>query len=440
MYGHLLRGVQRLLPLLLVPVLGVSSEPAKLADPLTLPIALQYADKPGQFDLLDADERLQQALAESDAALSDNDLRVNVAGRLRRVGVSPLGDPAEDNDSLVSLFVTKPLYDFGKTDSVETLSALTIELRELEKKYLVEQRELRITQKFFDVLNADNEYLRHNEDLAIGFIDWDRARERQELGLSSTLEVLEKQVAYERIRQNRYRAENLQRMTRVMLVEELGFPGQPPSEVAPPELRASGDIGDDVERMVKQAFKHSLLLQIQQKKVDIALQAIEVAGNTSGPSLEAELEISEYTKDGPNRDDWRASIYFDIPLYDGSRESSAMRIARARYNQALADLERTRSAIRVEVLKLWQEIRQNSLRLEGELVNQSFRDLALDRARTEYQLEFKADLGDSMVEYSNSRMLTYQARYALEMSWIKMEKLLGREFLEALTESGGSNG
>jgi outer membrane protein TolC len=182
------------------------------------------------------------------------------------------------------------------------------------------------------------------------------------------------------------------------------------------------------------------LLKVQQKRVDIAMQAIEVASHTSAPSLEAELEFSEYAKDGPNRDDWRASIYFDVPLYDGSRESSAVRIARARYNQALADLQKTRSALRVEVLRLWQEIRQNSLRLEGELVNQGFRDLALDRARTEYQLEFKADLGDSMVEYSNSRMLAYQARYALEMSWIKLEKLLGKEFLNELTKPGGGNG
>jgi outer membrane protein TolC len=432
--------IQRMLPLMLVPALGIAAEPQKLADPLTLPVALEYAGKAEQFDMLSASERLQQALAESLSATSDNDMRINVSGRLRRIGVSELGDPTQENDSLISLFVTKPLYDFGKTDGIEALSELSVELRELEQQYLVEQRQMRITQKFFDVLNADNEYLRHNEDLAIGFIDWDRARERLELGLSSTLEVLEKQAAYERIRQNRLRAENLQRMTRVLLVEELGFPGQPPSEVAVPELRASGTIGDDVERMVKQAFKHSLLMKIQQKKVDIAMQAIEVASHTSGPTLEAELEISDYAKDGPNRDDWRASIYFDIPLYDGSRETSAIRIARARYNQALAELEKVRSAIRIEVLKLWQEIRQNSLRLEGELVNQSYRDLALDRARTEYQLEFKADLGDSMVEYSNSRMLAYQARYALEMSWVKLEKLLGEEFLKELAKTGGGNG
>ncbi len=424
--------------LVLLPMLSPASEPLTLADPLTLEIALRYADRAEQYQVQSAEERLQQALADVTRSRSDTDLSVNFSGQLRRVGVSEVGDPDQEDDSVYSLFVRKSLYDFGRSRDNESLAAMTVELRQLEKAYLIEQRELSITQKYFDVLNADNEYLRHNEDLAIGFIEWDRARERQELGLASQLEVIEKQAAYEIIRQNRYNSENLQRMTRVILAEELGFPGQPPSEVAVPELMGVTEISDDVDKMVQQAFKHSLLLRIQQKKLDIAMQAIDVAGNTVGPTLDAELEVSDYAREGLTRDDWRASIYFDVPLYAGSRESSQVQIAQARYREALAGLERARAEMRIEVLRLWQAVRQSSLKLAGELVNQEFRDMALDRARTEYQLEFKADLGDSMVEYSNSRMLGYRARFDLEMAWRKLEKLLGEEFVARL--KGVNNG
>lgn len=426
--------------LLLQPVICQAQQSATLADPLSLEVALQYADKTDQYQIQSAEERLQQAIAEASLVSSDNDIRVNLSGRLRHVVASELGDEDGDDDSLVSLFVRKSLYDFGKSHDEDSLTAQTVELRQLEKAYLIEQRELAIMQRYFDVLNADNEYLRHNEDLAIGFIDWDRARERQQLGLASELEVKQRQAEYEIIRQNRYNSENLQRMTRVLLAEELGFPGQPPSEVSVPELRGDAKVSDDVDQLVEQAFRHSLLMKIQHKKLDIAMQEIELARHTTGPTLEAELEVSEYARDGATRDDMRATIYFDVPLYSGKAESSALKLARARHRQALADMQKSRSEMRITVLKLWQEIQQNGLRLAGELVNQEYRDMALDRSRTEYQLEFKADLGDSMVEYSNSRMLAYQARFALEMAWRKLEKLLGSEYIDKMRELKVNNG
>jgi outer membrane protein TolC len=427
--------------ILLCPLAVFAQVPASLAEPLTLEAALQFADKSDQYQIQSAEEDLQQALSEVDSTHSVNDVHINLSGRLRKVGVNELGDQSEDNDSVVSLFVRKPLYDFGKTESFSTLAQLNVDLQRLQKAYLIEQRQISISQRYFDVLNADNEYLRNNEELAIGFIRFDRARENEQRGLGSDLRVKELQAAYEVIRQNRYRSENLQRLTRVLLADELGFPGQPPSEVAVPELLARTEISDDVEALVAQAFRNSLNIRIQQKKLDIAQQAIRAARFTSAPQLDAELEVSEYERAGSTRDDdWRATLYFDFPLYAGSKEKSAIDIATAKYRQALADMQRVRSQIRIDVLTLWQAIRQNSLRLGGELIDQEFRDMVLDRSRTEYQLEFKADLGDAMVDYSDSRMKIYQARFALEMAWIKLEKLLGRVYLDTLQKTENNNG
>jgi outer membrane protein TolC len=251
--------------------------------------------------------------------------------------------------------------------------------------------------------------------------------------LTSELEVLQQQSNYEVIRQNLYNSENMQRLTRVMLAEELGFPDQPPSELSVPELESSTQIKDDVEALVEQAFKHSLLMKIRYKELAMAIQRMNIAGDTIGPRLDAELEFSDYAREGATRDDWRASIYFEVPLYSGNREQSLVNLANAQHRQALAELQKTRSEIRITVLKLWQDIKQNSLRLAGELINQDYRDMYLDKSRAEYDLEFKTNLGDAMVQFSTSRMKGYQARFALEMAWRKLEKLLGKEFLETIT-------
>ncbi len=403
-----------------------------LPQPLTLTAALKYVDNADQYEIQQAEENLKRALAEAGQMQAVDDLSINLSGHLRKVGPSELGDPDEDNDSKVSLYVRKPLYDFGKSRAADEQAQLKVELRKLERDYLIEQRELSITQKYFDVLNSDNDYLRHNENMAIGFISYDRARENRELGLTSELEVLEKQSAYEVIRQNLYSSENMQRLTRVMLAEALGFPDQPPSELSVPELETATQIKDDVDAMVEQAFKHSLLMKIRQKELAMAIQKMNTASDAIGPHLDAELEVSDYAREGSTRDDWRASIYFEVPLYSGNRERSLIDIATAEHRQALAALQKTRSEIRITVLKLWQAIKQNSVRLAGEIVNQEYRDMYLDKSRAEYELEFKSDLGDSMVQFSTSRMQAYQARFALEMAWRKLEKLVGKEFLETI--------
>lgn len=436
--GHL---IPVLISLFLFQVEAVySDESISLPEPLTLDAALQQTGNVGQYQIIAAQEGLKQALAEAGLSSAENDVSVNLSGRLRAVGVSELGDEDEDNDSKVSLFVRKPLYDFGKTAEKDQLATLNIELKRLELAYLMEQRELLIVEKYLAVLNADNQYLRDNEDLAIGFIRFDRARENQELGLASEIEVKELQAKYEVIRQNRSNSENLQRLTRILLAEELGFPENPPSEVAVPDLLAKSRITDEVDVLVEQAFKHSLLMKIQLKKLELSRQAITTAEQTISPSFDAELEISEYSREGATRDDWRATLYFDFPLYTGSREEAAVDRANAQHRQALSDMQKLRSELRIEVLQLWQAIRQNSLRLDGELVNQEYRDMYLDKSRAEYELEFKTDLGDAMVQFSNSRKQVYQARFDLELAWRKLEKLVGKDFLNTLQSQGVNNG
>ncbi len=414
------------------------AQTAALPEPLTLEAALQLADYSTHYQLQLADQALQQTIAEAEQSDSVNDLNISLNGRLRAIQRS--GSPDPENDSAIKLFVRKPLYDFGKTASTEELSALRVELKRLERQYLIEQRKLSIRQKYYDVLNADNQYLRDNEELAIGYIRYDRTRENQQLGLASELEVMKTRAAYERIRQNRYNSENMQRLTRLLLAEELGFADSPPSELALPKLDSSAKLGDDTDALVAQAMQHSLRLKIEQKKLQIARQQIELARHTTGATLDAELELADYVRESAFRDDWRASIYLEVPLYSGSVERSAIKRASARYQQQLAAMQRTQSEIRIQVLQLWQAIRQNGLKLQGEEIGQEYQDMILDRSRAEYELEFKTDLGNSMVQYSESRRKTWQARLALDISWSQLEMLLGKAFIDKIKQQKSNDG
>ena len=84
---------------------------------------------------------------------------------------------------------------------------------------------------------------------------------------------------------------------------------------------------------------------------------------------------------------------------------------------------------------LWQQLQQLQLEMQGRVVEQDYRDRYLDRSRAEYELEFKTDLGDSMVLYSRSNSERLRAVYAFELAYQRLSALVGIEYLQALAPS-----
>jgi hypothetical protein len=63
--------------------------------------------------------------------------------------------------------------------------------------------------------------------------------------------------------------------------------------------------------------------------------------------------------------------------------------------------------------------RENSVQID-------YRDLYLDRSRTLYELEVKADLGDAMTNQTTARLAQMETNYQLLMSWAVLEALQGK--------------
>ena len=62
--------------------------------------------------------------------------------------------------------------------------------------------------------------------------------------------------------------------------------------------------------------------------------------------------------------------------------------------------------------------RENSVQID-------YRDLYLDRSRTLYELEVKADLGDAMTNQTTARLRQMETDYQLLMSWAVLDALQG---------------
>jgi len=400
-----------------------------LPEPLTLQAALDTAANPLHFELVAIDQQLEVVRAEMGIERGNNGFSLDLTGRIREVGLSEEApDDDESSDNAASLVLSKPLYSFGLQDSVENKLALQLQALERQKRLVIEQRRLQIMEKYFAVLNADNEFIAENEALAIGFIRYDNAVQDQELGLIAEIEVLRLQSEYEVIRQRRALTMQQQRLTRAVLAEAMGYPGQLPSDLEVPVIESERWLPDDITALTERALQFSLEAQVVQSNAQAAQAAISIAAATNNPSLELELEASTYERDSRLRDDWRAGLYITIPLYSSS-PAEKIKLARARYNQALASQQQLQSHLRLEVLKLWQRIQQLQLEIEGSVIERDYRDRYLDRSRAEYELEFKTDLGDSMVLYSRSNTERQRALYALEVAYQRLTALVGADFL-----------
>ncbi len=400
-----------------------------LPEPLTLQAALDTAANSTHFDLLAVDQRLQVVKAEMGIEQGNNDFTLDLTGRIREVGLSDEAfEGDESNDSAASLILSKPLYDFGLQDSLENKLELQLRALEYQKRLVIERRRLQIMEKYFAVLNADNNFITENEALAIGFIRYDNALQDQELDLVPEIEVLRLQSAYEVTRQKRSLAAQQQRLTRAILAEAMGYPDQLPSDLEIPVIDTDRGLPDELSALVERALQFSLEAQVVLANTQAAQAGIGIAAATDNPSLGLELEASSYQRESRLRDDWRASLYIEIPLYSSS-PAEKINLAKAHYNQALANQQQLQSHLRLEVLKLWQQIQQLRLELQGKAIEQDYRDRYLDRSRAEYELEFKTDLGDSMVLYSRSNTERLQSLYAFELAYQHLSAMVGADFL-----------
>jgi hypothetical protein len=117
----------------------------------------------------------------------------------------------------------------------------------------VDAQRLEILTRFLDVVLADLSFVRYDEAMAVAYVQYDRANNRQELGQFSELRVAELNAAYQDIRRYRAASEAAQRLTRSLLAEAMDRPDSLPRDLSEPQIPPLPDPLPDVKEVVAQA-------------------------------------------------------------------------------------------------------------------------------------------------------------------------------------------
>lgn len=426
---------------------GVAAHAEPLPQPLSLDYALSLAETMHP-DVLAQQAELALARAKREQAESrlGFDARAVADGRWVEPSTRAGGDVAGDsrftshNDSRFHLILSRRLYDFGQSRAeIAAAGALQdVEARRLDA--LKRRRRLQIMRDYFEVLLADLAFAQADEAMAIEFVRLERIQDRNRLGQRSDVRLADQERRYQQRRLERYRAQARQRTRRARLAETLNRPGELPAELLEPALAGLDRQAPDPELWIDQAMASNPDLLALRAEAEAAREQLRAARYANRPVVSGELRASRYAREFSSRDKYRAGLQLDIPLYTGGRVDAQRAGARARLQGIEARLARARSEIRQALVEAWERIGVLGAQRDQAASELDFRDLDLDRARTLYDMEASADLGDTMAQFSAARLRRAEAEYQLALTWAEVALLTGHPAWDPLASAINGEG
>lgn len=395
---------------------------AAVAEPLTLEAALAAVAAPHPERSI-AESELALARAERLQAASRMDFSLYLDGNLRS-GRRP--DDGWKPDNTARIVARKPLLDFGRSSHSIAAAERDVEAREAALLDTLSARRVDIMARFFDVLLADMQYAADNEFMAVAYVSWDNASDRFEVGDISRPELLRLEADYQDIRERRNASMQRMRNARQKLAHAIGRPAELPSDLAEPALADNRRPLPEFEALVAWVMEKNPRVRALQAQVDAADARVAAVRTERNPMLDMEVTGGSYSRESTTRDDVNAGLVFNIPLYQGRRVDARIARELAQKERSAAELEKLRLDLKDAVLATLQEIEW--LRGSADVAADrqiEYRDWALERARAEYELELKTNLGTSMAETQVAQLRRKRVEYQLALALARLEALSG---------------
>ena len=396
-----------------------------LPEPLSLEAALKFIDySHPDLGLVNSDKLLAEA--ELASVASSNDVNISLNATARWIEPPTVAPDQNNEDHRVSLYVNKNLYDFGRSSA--NLSSAENLLKNKSFLYLnaKQNKYIKVMQRYFDVLLADYDFYRYNEEMAVTYIRYDKLKDKRELGQVSDLEVAEKYAEYQKIFRLRTYSQNQQRIKRSLLAQELNRPDDLPSTLVKPQLEQLKRTLPEVETLQQQAKDNNLLLKSLKASVQAEEQKVTAARSSDNPVLSAQIETHAYEREVASSDAWRAGITLNVPLWTGGRTD-------AKVARQTAELNRAREKLHLNEMKILHRVLELRLKLERLKIQRDemkglveYRELYLDRSRALYELEVQTDLGYSMVQFTAAEKLAIATDFEIALTWTELDALTGK--------------
>lgn len=403
-----------------------AAEPStnSLPEPLTLELALKLVDQQHP-NLRAANAAIDSARAGLQQAESNDDFTASLNAEARWIKPATISPDQQNEDHRLEFSINKTLYDFGRSSAQIDMAGQNVLSQDLQYRNAEQQQYLTIMKRYFDVVLADLQFYRYNEEMAVAYIQYDKIKTRQGLGQTTDIDVAEKEVEYQRIRGLRTQSQNQQRVTRSLLAQALNHPDNLPDTVARPKLDVLSRKLPEVEELQKAALENNPVLGALRAQLQAAKNSMDAARAGNSPTLSGALEAYDYARKTASSDQWRARIILNVPLWSGNRVDAAVARAKADVYKLEADLANQENRLKQRVLELWMKIETLRINHDEMKAAMNYAELTLDKNRALYELEVQADLGDSMVKYSAAERNLVNNDFSIALAFAQLDALSG---------------
>jgi len=398
-----------------------------LPSPLSLPQALSLADS-HHPDLQLADANLAYALSQKQDVGSNNDIDAYV--EIAPYTSNPSTNDKFLGDSYLRFSLTKTLYDFGYSEYLETSADEAVLSEELNVSAARNMRYLKIMRLYFDVLLADMQFAAIDEHMTSLYVKYDKLRERHSLGMVSEVTLAESESIYREAADVRKSAEIEQQASRQRLAIVLNRPDDLPSELIRPDLPQLERGIPELEALLHEAFNNNLTLTALEHAVQADKAALKATQQQYGPTLAAGLELNEYERSLPGRNNASIGVSLRIPLLNGSRSQAEVSRATAKLSSSQASYDLAKQALRQSLSDLVRRLELLQYKRTTDELRLDSTALGLDRGRARYELEMETTLGNTMARYTNAEWLSAKNDFDMATTWAQIEILTGKKLYQ----------
>ena len=244
---------------------------------------------------------------------------------------------------------------------------------------------------------------------------------------TSALDMLTLEDTYQRTLVRKTQAENQQRISRAALAELLGYAQQLPSELETPDQAELSKRGvEDPKVWQAQALTNNLQLRASAKLLSAAELKLQAADKVDAPRIDVLGRTGWHSHVDERYDGrWRYDLALTVPIMDGGFKDAQVDKEKANLMRVRAQYDALTRQVRQAVLETTMQLSALKGRVDQVKVSGDFAEMYLDKSRTEYQYERKADLGDALLRSTRAELELIKLARDRAVLWEQLQGLLG---------------
>ncbi len=404
--------------------LSFSVQALKLPNPLTLGYTLTLAKN------LNLDEKQQQINIELNEielkSYQDNyeptfDIDLQLAGRDNQI--------SSNNYSHGFVKINKLLFD-QNTQIAQYAANNQLKSAKFTMKQIQDNKILQVMRAFFNIILADMRYQTTLERLALSAVRADHVQDDFDVQDASEVELLEKQALTQLDVSKRIEDAGVQITTRAKLAQLLNidYENRPDDLVRPDFTHLFAKKLAEFEFWQKKIQLNNPQLK-ELKRVLVSLkQQQKLEMDNREITINSTLRLGKQKYDIPKNGEWRAGLNIIVPL--GQNYAQERKIAKllAKIKQQELLIKKHRQNLNQQTLSLWTKLRtfkQLNTALTTEL---DYRDLYLERARANYEMEIENYIGDAMGNLTDTEWKLAKNEFDFVLTLTQLQQLAGEDY------------